>query len=351
MPRTRLGPWGKLYASAVDDTAHYTDRQFRAFIGIFCMAIRDRGELPKIEPLRALFGAAEVDFLVAQGRLVSDPNGVMVAGWSTYQAPVDRTAAKRQRDWYARTKSGSARVDNALANGPNGVSLTEVPTSTSTDVDTTDEEERPSASDAVSEDDPLDAFYLVTTSYPQSPRLKRWIEEVAGAGPSPRDFFVVFKSEYLTAQGDVRVAMSATKAKLARMTERAIAAREKRPKPLDPVQAQLREALQAREAAERAEVAPEPTPAEIKAGRAAWAALRHTMGRPTNGASHGPSRVLGSGEGGQVRTLTDAGTSGSPAPARGPGRSTPSSPDPAVRPAASGPPDIASTDEARRRQT
>lgn len=106
MPNASLGPWGKWYASTEEDTAHYTDRQFRAWAGIFGLAVRGRGEVPKIVPLRARYGDEAIDFLIAEGRLKVRRGGrVDVAGWATYQAKQDTGAADRVARMRARRKA------------------------------------------------------------------------------------------------------------------------------------------------------------------------------------------------------------------------------------------------------
>lgn len=103
MPRRNLGPWGKWYASTEADTEHYTDRQFRVWAGIFGLAVTGRGEVPRLRALEARYGADEVAFLIAEGRLkVRRGGAIHVVGWSVYQAQTDTTAAERMRRYRAR---------------------------------------------------------------------------------------------------------------------------------------------------------------------------------------------------------------------------------------------------------
>lgn len=127
LPRDSLGPWGKLYATLEEDLAHFDDRQFRAFIGILCRSIRGRGEIPKLKPLRAIYGADVVDFLIEEGRLTADGNAVTVTGADVYNAPADPTNAERQRRYRERVhgwSNGRNNADNGVttALSPNAIS-------------------------------------------------------------------------------------------------------------------------------------------------------------------------------------------------------------------------------------
>jgi hypothetical protein len=299
MPRQRLGPWGKLYASTTMDTAHYSDRQFRAFVSILCMAIQDRGELPKLAPLRAMYGSEQIDFLISEGRLITDPNGVMLAGWERYQAPVDTTNAERQRRWYSRTKTGSADVDNVLANEPNTVSLTGVPTSTSISIESTETEERPVAGASYpvegSDEDALDRYYALTGSRPWGKRVGEWIAELQ----TKHGLTHVVAALEVEAKTGREKLVERVAVRLERMADRVAKAERSKPKPVDP---------------------------EMIARRAAYEA---TYGPTERG---GPSltvgTVLSSMKNGQGQPLTDVGRAGSTPPTRGRAESTPSFPEP-----------------------
>lgn len=311
MPRSTLGPWGKLYASTAADTAHYTDRQFRAFIGILCLAIKDRGELPKLLPLRALFGPEEVDFLVSEGRLVASPNGVMLTGWTTYQAPVDRTNADRQRRWYARSKTSSADVDNALANEHNTVSLTMLPTSTSTTEETTNEDEATLA--RVREGEPdgsrdaLDRYYELTQSYPYGRRAGSWIEELQ-ATHGVVHVVAALEVEH-KADSSLKTLLGRVQARLERQAHRVAQAERSKPKPIDPLIAEIRAALP-----EDDDPGVDTSPEAIAAGKAAWEALRN--GGLANGVASAVRSGSGDRVGARASTRMNGGTAGSQRPPR-----------------------------------
>lgn len=179
MAERDLGPWLKLYADIVDRKAHYDDRQFRAFIELLAMAERLKGLLPPQRALAARFGAEVIDFLVAEGDLVTTDDGMTPAHWEKYQAH-DRTAAERQRRHRELVRAGNR--DSTVTSR---VTVTKVPSASASasDVDTTNEEERPSASDFAPTpqvdhtQDALDSYWLVAGRYPTG-RVKHWLEDL-----------------------------------------------------------------------------------------------------------------------------------------------------------------------------
>lgn len=298
MPRRTLGRWGRWYASSTEDLAHYTDRQFRAWANVFARAVRNEGELPKLRPLKALEGADEIDFLVSEGMLAVDAEGhVTIPAWSVYQAPVDRTNAARQARYRESLRNGGAPVDNASPPVSNAVTVTGASYSTSTNVTNTSEDgaTEPVAREGFDESDPFDAFYLITLQYPNSPRLKTWIRDTVAAGPSPRDFFVVLKTEFEKSH-DVTVAMKATKAKLAQMTERAERAKAKAPRAADPLQGELKAAMLAKYGDDDYTVEPDP-----EAGRKLQKAFGNGNGK---GLASVAASLLGSMQGAPARGLS-----------------------------------------------
>jgi hypothetical protein len=203
MPRTRLGPWGRWYASTEEDTAHYTDRAFRAWAGIFGRAVANRGDLPKLRPLRALYGAKEVDFLISEGRLCVDGESVTICSWTVYQAPPDNTGAERQARFRERHRDDSPQVDNDVENPSqplrNGVTSRSAPTSTSTSTEPNEEtgvvrsEEitpprapapaRGSTMTAVDDGDrdSLDTLFELSGIRPWGRRAGNWLRDLEGA--------------------------------------------------------------------------------------------------------------------------------------------------------------------------
>lgn len=301
MPRSELGPWGKLYASLADDAAHFTDRQFRAYVETLCVAIRGRGELPKLRPLRARMGAAEIDFLVEEGRLsVDEHNAVTVTGWQRYNAPVDRTNATRQARFRERHAQFVDTVDN-------GVTVTRVPTSTSSNVE--NDEEKNGASDAPdvarpTDFDALDRYHELTGLRPWGGRSGAWLRELQAKHGIPNTI-AALEVEHRDHPGD-RSLLSNVAARLERQADRVAEAKRKEPKPVDPVQAQMRAALAARERSESGD----PPVGDPAAGRRAFGALRGNLGpltpaaavvsSPQNGSSRRSdptARVLTAGEG------------------------------------------------------
>lgn len=275
MPRERLGPWGRWYASTEEDTAHYSDRAFRAWAGIFGRAVTNRGALPKLRPLRALYGAEDVDFLIAEGRLIVDGESVSICQWSTYQAPIDRTNADRQARWRRTSQHGDNAVDNSLDNESNGVMVTKFPTSTSTSTDSIETSTSGNARDGSTmapdpngDRDSLDVYHEITASYPWGKRAGAWLRELEAAHGLPQTE-AALRVEWRE-KAELRTLLQRVAGRLARSRDKAEAAVEQSRR-----SASLRppEPPQARE----------PTEDERMAGEAARAALRASYGRRGNG--------------------------------------------------------------------
>ena len=290
--RPSLGPWMKLYVSALDTKAHYTDRQFRALIETWMMAVRQpvRGVFPNSSGLARRVGADEVDFMIEQGDLIVAPDGsVSVNRWSDYQSGVLSTERTRTH------KAGGEPVDNSSGTVPEHVGNTPLvrardalsPLPSREDVDTTNEEERPSASD---DRDAADRFYELTLIRPWGKRSGSWLGELQEQHGLVNVTAALEVEHRENPNG--RDLLSRVAARLERQAERVAKAKRSEPKPVDPVQAQLREALEARDRGEAPPPDPVADPEAVAAGRAAWAALRSTLpGRhETNG--HGRRKGL-----------------------------------------------------------
>lgn len=339
MARQRLGPWGRWYASTEEDTAHYTDAQFRAWAGVFGRAVANRGELPKLKPLRALYASGAIDFLIEEGRLdVTADNAVTVRGWMVYQAPVDNTNAIRQARHRSRTKTSSVDVDNALGNGSNAVTVTGHPTSTS--IESTKDEGRVESGAsypvAGSEPDGLDAYYEITGSRPWGRPIATWLLELE-ATHGLANLRAALEVEVRA--GDRKKLVDRVAARLEAQAHRVEQAEAKKPKPVDPLIVEQRAAYAARYGPEEAEVAAEPDPATVAAGRAAFEALRGSLGGRRNGASASIGDVLRSRPGAEAArqklSLTvDEGSDTQSAAVDPPGSENDGQPSPAVRDAA-----------------
>jgi hypothetical protein len=309
------GPWLKVYVSALDTKAHYTDGQFRALIEVWMLAVRQptRGLFPNRSTLDRRVGAESVDFLLSAGDIeLLGNSSVAVHKWADYQSGVLSTERGSRSEG-----DGGEHVDNRSRTAPEqfvsssltraGDALSLLPSKK-----TTEDEERIESGTRASMTDPIDAFYLTTGRFP-SERQKAWIRNVAEKGPHLRDFGVVFAVEWRESGFDVKKALDATEGKLGQMLHRAEQAARQR-KPSSSIDA-------------------DPLLSEIKA------AMTERYGAPE-------TVVLPSPKSGQAQALTDDGTAGSTSPSRGPERGTPSPGAPAVRPPSSGPLIEASTDEA-----
>jgi hypothetical protein len=298
-PFEYLGPYGRVAYGFTNAKAHYSLAQRGAWLTAWCMAgqtPRRDGRL-KVKPLRALIGDL-LDFLIEEGDLVrtDDPDVVEFARFEWANEPMD---AKRRASKAYRDRQRGKPVDN-LPSDDRHMTSDHASLLTLRREEITDDEEHGTSDSR--EVDPLDDFFRVTTRVPASADMRRWISDVSSAGPHPRDFGVVLADEFPKAHGDLKVAMKATHHRLMQMTERAAAAKRAEPKPVDPLQAEIREALRSTESYGATLPEPEATLEAIAAGKAAFAALRGQ-----NGTSHGPTRVLPSSKNGSsVRPSGDA---------------------------------------------
>jgi hypothetical protein len=317
MPRSELGPWGKLYASLEEDTAHYSDRQFRALVGIVCRAIRGRGELPKLRPLQALYGSDEVGFLVDEGRLVAFGDGkVEVVGWATYQAPIDRTNVQRQRAFRERQKAVIHGGDNGAEPLRNGVTVTDAATSTSTSLDSDDEPTKNVATASGypipdSDRDALDRYFELTGNRPWDRNVGAWLRELQAAHGDV-NVAAALEVEFRE-KPEQRTLVGRVQARLERQADRVRQAKAKEPPKVDPLQAQIRAAMEERYGGQ-AEPQIDTSPEAITAAKAALAELRSApiranrlatngaggANRLANGAIARVGDLLGSGQGGSA---------------------------------------------------
>lgn len=320
MPRARLGPWGRWYASTIDDTAHYTDRQFRAWANVFGRAVAGRGELPKLRPLRALIGADEVDFLVSEGRLAVGPDdAVSIVHWDAYQAPVDRTNAERQARHRQRMSSGGQGGDNGSNTVTNTVDKPFSATSTTTNVDS-DRTETVGAGargpDPEGDHDALDRYYELTRNYPWGRRAGEWLVDLQSTHGDVH-LTAALEVEW-AADKSLKTLLGRVAARLERQAHRVEQAKAKERKtagPFEPgsVLAEIRAAM----GSDEPEPEPEMTPESIAAGKAAFEALRGQL-------ASGNGSLLGSKSGDRVGSQGSARRNGGTAGSQRPPRSAPS---------------------------
>lgn len=257
----------KLYVSIVDTKAHYSDGQFRALIETWAFATRSpvRGTFANCSALARRVGQEHVDFLIEQGDLIADPDGSLtVYRWGEYQAGVLSTDRKKPAGDGGDPVGSSGTVPDQFESSSLVRARDAGLLSTLYEEDTNEEEVSPAgAREAIPTGfdgaDPFDAFYLTTNEYPNSPKLKRWIVDVASKGPSPRDFGVVFHAEFAANGRDMKAAMKSTEAKLSKMADRAASAKAKEPPKLNALQSEIKRAMLARDAAIAAGELPGPT--------------------------------------------------------------------------------------------
>lgn len=297
-----LGPYGRVAYGFVNEKTHYTLDQRGAWLTAWCMTgLRPgRDGTVKLKPLRAAIGAEMLDFLISEGDLTAtdDPELLTFKNFPWANEPMERNRrnVKAYRD--RQKEAGGDQVDSSPS--ANGKITRDVFSHSHSHRESTNEDGNDGNESR--DDDPLWIFYSITNDYPNAPKLKRWIVDVAALAPNVRDFGVVFASEWRDSNYDVRAAMKSTAAKLSSMADRAAAAKKREPKPVDPWRAEMKAAMLASGAYDDEPVA------------------------YSNGASVHVEDVLASRRGGQGQPLTDVGTVGSPQPTRGPGRSSPSSP-------------------------
>jgi hypothetical protein len=296
--------WWKFYVTLPDDKAHYTDAQFRGFVTAIAMGERHEpyGQLPKLAPLRALLGPDVVDFLIAEEDLrLGDDGHVHVVNRSTYQAPLDPTAAERQRRH--RTKEPvSPRVDNGVDNGAvtavtrdshvivTGVTGDALPLPLSLSLrDTketgTDDSARAQGPTMTPVDDAdrdsLDTFYELTGIRAWGRRGGEWLRELEA------DHQIALVDTALREEWrlnpDARALLDRVAARLAKSKERVekAAEREARNRPPEPARATERRELTEDEQRAAAE------------GRKAWEALRPAYRRNGNGHRGGIATRIG----------------------------------------------------------
>lgn len=306
--RSPLGPWLKLYVTALDTKAHYTDSQFRALVETWMHALRQpvRGQFANRSALDRKVGSDNVDFLLRQGDLELLANSsVIVHKWTEYQAGVLSTERGSRSN-----VNGSDPVENSSATAPEQFANSSLTRARDAGLSSTLYEEETTVDgneriDARDPNDPLDVFYEVTNDFPNAPKLKRWIADVASRGPHPRDFRVVFTKAWVETGYKVPDALKLTGDRLSSMSHRAEQAEAKKPKPVDPLLEAQRAAYEARYGPEEVEVAPEPDPAAAAAGRAAFEALRGSFG-PRGGLPVGVGAVLQSRKNGSIGSVDPA---------------------------------------------
>lgn len=285
----RLGPWLKLYGDVVDRKAHYTDRQFRALIEAFVLALRGspRGTLPPRPALEAKLGVDEVAFLFEQGDIVADGRAVAVVGWDRWQAHVLSTDRVQ--------KSRGNAVETATERDET-VTKRAVPNSTSSSTPTTNEDEatprartRETTPDPEGDHDALDRYYELTRVRPWGRRPGSWIVEMQERH-GVANVVAALEVEH-RADPEVQTLLGRVSVRLERQSDRVERAKAKERKAAGPfapgtVLAEIRAALP------DAEPEPEPdvTPESIAAGKAAFEALREQLAS-TNGS------VVRSGQG------------------------------------------------------
>jgi hypothetical protein len=343
--RSPLGTWIKVYVSALDTKAHYSDAQFRALVEIWMHAARQpvRGVFTHRSAIDRKVGSDNVDFLIEQGDIELLPNSsVAVHKWADYQSGVLSTERGSRSE-----KPGGERVDNSSATAPEQFAnssltrardaLSPLP-SKNVDVEN-GVEPVAGASYPVegSDEDALDRYYALTGSRPWGKRVGEWIGELQ----AKHGLTHVVAALEVEAAGGREKLIERVAVRLERQADRVAKAEARKPKPVDPLIAEQRAAYADRYGPETADL-PVGDPA---AGRAAFEALRGSFGA-RGGLPVGVGSVLPSRKNGQGQPLMDAGMSGSTAPARGPERGTPSPRSSAVRPSSSGPFKKASTDEA-----
>lgn len=191
-----------------------------------------------------------------------------------------------------------------------------------------------------SPDDARDLYAALTGSRPWGRPAGAWIlrlQERHGQAQVEAALLVEHRTD-----STLNTLLGRIEARLEKAADRVAEAKQREPKPVDPLREQLKAAVEARYGAEDAKPIVGTSPEGIAAGRAVVAALRASNGHTRGGASVAVGELLGLPGGGQdgapASTLTDDGTAGSTQPSRDPGRSNPSSPGPAVRPSSSGPP-------------
>lgn len=297
MPASELGPWGRIYFRIGVDKAHYSLEALGAFLKTWAAMglVTPRGSL-KRRAVIGLIGQVMYDFLVEEGDLIESGGSVTMHRWEWYQAPLEQN---RRRQAVHRS---SPAVDNVTERDRN-VTVTgssrdvSSSPSDSLDVGTTNEEERPSAFMPDSDDrDSLDRFHELTGLRPWGKRSGSWLKELqATHGTVNVDAALEVEHK---ADPSGRDLLSRTAARLERQAERVATAKAKEPKPVDPLQAQIRESLVA---SGRYDPVPESdlSPEAVAAGRAALEALR--KGRPANlqrgGGLQRVGAVVSSGQG------------------------------------------------------
>lgn len=290
MPASELGPWGRIYFRIGVDKAHYSLEALGAFLKVWAAMglVTPRGSL-KLRAVVGLIGQPMVDFLVEEGDLIIDGSSVTMHRWDWYQAPLEQS---KRRVAEHRERHRGETVDNVTERNGNvtvRATLRDVPPSHSPSEElpvNEDAESRARARETADADDPLVAFYEITNDFPNAPKLKRWIADVAGRGPHPRDFRVVFTTAWTESGFKVPEALKLAGDRLAAMSHRAEVVERSKPKSVDPLHEQIKAGIEAHYATGNGQAAPDATPEQIEAGRAAMAALRAQWGKESIRSAH-----------------------------------------------------------------
>jgi len=148
-----------------------------------------------------------------------------------------------------------------------------------------------------SERDVLDAYYEVTGSRPWGRPVAAWLLELEyHHGLANVEAALIVEAT----DPDRKRLVDRTAARLEAQAHRVKAAEARQPKPVDPLLAEQRAAYEARYGPETAEVAAEPDPDAVAAGRAAFEALRGNLGTGRRGIAQPVGAVLGSGKGAEA---------------------------------------------------
>jgi hypothetical protein len=277
VPASELGPWGRIYFRIGLDKAHYSLEALGAFLKVWAAMglVTPRGRL-KRRAVVGLIGEALTEFLIFEGDLVEDSDGVLTMHrWDWYQAPLE---ANRQRQKSFRERSSAPSVDTVdnVTSSDRNVTVTstsrDAPPSPSIDIDT--KEKKTNTSYPTGELDSLDRYYELTRLRPWGKRSGRWLAELQEAHGVVN---VVAALEVEFAADPDRELISRTAARLEAQAHRISEAKKREPKPVDPVQAEFRAAYKARYGPEDAEPAVDTSPEAIAAGRAAFEGLRASL--------------------------------------------------------------------------